>query len=77
MVQTDVKAILSELKPGVDFETECKLIDDGILESLDIVSLIGALNDEFDIEISVIDIVPENFNSLSAICNLVERLLDE
>ena len=69
--------ILEELRPDVDFETETALIDDGILESFDIVALVGELNDEFDIEITPPDIVPENFKSVDAIAALVERLEDE
>ena len=43
--------ILEELRPDVDFENETKLIDDKILESFDIVSLVSELTDEFDITI--------------------------
>ena len=68
--------ILNEIKPGVDFENEKHLIEDGILASFDIVSLVAALNEEFDIEISITDIVPENFESADAIMNLVKRLED-
>lgn len=69
--------ILEDLKPGVEFEGQQHLIDDGVLASLDIVSLVNELNDEFDIEISVVDVVPENFNSVEAIWALVQRLQDE
>ena len=53
--------ILNEIKAGVDWENEADLIDNHILDSLKIVQLVGTLNDEFDIEITPIDIVPENF----------------
>lgn len=69
--------ILEELKPAVDFETETKLIEDGVLDSFDMVSLIGELNDAFDIEISFDDIEPENFNSADAILSLIKRLAEE
>lgn len=69
--------ILEELRPDVDFETETGLIDNGILDSFDIVSLVGELNEAFDIEISPTDLVPENFNSAAAIFALVEKLQDE
>ena len=59
--------ILEELRPDVDFEKETKLIDDKILESFDIVSLVSELTDEFDITIRPKDLVPENFNSVDAI----------
>lgn len=69
--------ILKELHPEVDFDTCTTLIDDKILDSFDIVTLISELSEEFDVTIPVEDIVPENFNSAKAINDLIERLLDE
>lgn len=69
--------ILSEIVDDVDFDTCTTLIDDGILSSLDIIQLIGALNDEFDISIPATEIVPANFNSVDAMTAMVERLADE
>jgi len=66
--------ILSDCVPFVDFETETGLIDNGILESLDIVMIVGELCDEFDIEIGVDDLVPENFNSAEKIYQLICKL---
>lgn len=68
---------MEELKPGVDFLKEEHLIDDHILESMMMVQLVAALNDEFDIEITPRDIVPENFQSVKAINEMVERLLED
>jgi acyl carrier protein len=65
--------ILEDVCPGVDFEHEQALIDDGLLESLDIVSIVTGLMDEFDVEINVDDLLPENFNTLDAIAALVEQ----
>lgn len=69
--------ILEDLVDGVDFENETALIDNGILASLDIIQLIGALSDEYDVSIPATEIIPENFNSVAALCAMVERLLDE
>ena len=66
--------ILSEIRPDVDFESEKNLIDDGILDSFDIVSIISELNDEFDIAVRVTELGPENFNSVKAIYNMVLKL---
>jgi D-alanine--poly(phosphoribitol) ligase subunit 2 len=66
--------ILVDVRPDVNFEESTHLIDDGELESLDIVALVGELNDEFDIEITVEDLLPENFNSVDAILALIQRL---
>lgn len=68
--------ILTEAVPGVDFETETALVDDEILESLDIVTIVSELNDAFDIEITVDDLVPENFNSLDAMLALLQARKD-
>lgn len=68
--------ILRELRPDVDFEREEALIDDGILGSFDITALVNELMDEFDIEISMADLEPENFNSAQAIYDYVCSLKD-
>ena len=69
--------ILKQIRSDVDFENEKALIDDGIFDSFDVVSIVTDIRDEFDIEISIDDMVPENFNSVEAIYALVERILDE
>ena len=69
--------ILSSMHPDVDFETCDTLIDDGILDSFDIVSVIAEISQEFDIKIGAEHIVPENFNSAGALWELVCRLEDE
>lgn len=69
--------ILEDLKPGVEFEGKNALIDDGVLDSLDIITLVSEINDEFDVEIAVNDIRPENFNSAEAMLRMIRRLQDE
>lgn len=73
----ELMEILEELRPDVDFENETALIDDGVLDSFDIVALVGELNDAFDIEIKPNNLVPENFNSAEAVMALIEQLQDE
>ena len=73
----ELMEILEELRPDVDFENEKGLIANGILDSFDIVSLVGELNEAFDIEIKPTDLIPENFNSADAIFAMVEKLQDE
>ena len=65
--------ILSEICPGIDFETETALIDDGLIDSLDIVAVVTDLMDTFDVQLGVDDLTPENLNSVDAICQLIER----
>lgn len=66
--------ILNDLRPDVDFEGEEQLIDGEVLDSFDIISLVGELNEAFDVEIGVEDLLPENFNSAKAMLALIERL---
>ncbi len=65
--------ILTEICPGVDFEQETSLIDDGLIDSLDIFAVVTDLMDTFDVQLGVDDLTPENFNSVDAICQLIER----
>lgn len=69
--------ILEGLKPGVDYHTETGLVQKRILDSLTIIALVSDLEDEFNIAIPAVEIVPENFDSAAAIARLVERLEDE
>ena len=69
--------ILKGLKPGVDFEKEQKLIDDGILDSFDLVALVGEINEAFDVEVEFEDMEPENFNSVEKMYEMIERLQNE
>jgi len=69
--------ILNELHSDVDFENEQNLIDDGILDSMDIISLITEISDEYDVTITAKDIIPANFNSAEALYELIKRLEDE
>ena len=69
--------ILESVKPGVDYKSETGLIDEEILDSLDIVTIVAKINQEFDIEFPVNEIVPENFNSAEALYAAITRLQDE
>lgn len=69
--------ILDETRPDVDFEGEEALIDDKILSSFDIISVVSEINNEFDIKIKAADLIPENFNTVDAMCELIERLQNE
>jgi len=72
-MREQVKECLQRVCPNIDFETEVSLIESGILDSLSIIQIICALTDTFEIEIDADDIVVENFNSLSDLCDLVTR----
>lgn len=73
----ELLGILKEIRPDVDFEKETKLIDDSILDSFDIISIVGELNEHYDIEIDVEDLEPDNFNTAEAIFALVTKLQED
>lgn len=66
--------IMSAVRPDIDFENEKKLIDDELLDSFDIISIVSDVNDEFDVDINVDDLLPENFNSAEALFELITTL---
>ena len=69
--------ILEDIQPDVDFETTDHLIDNHILSSLSILSLIAELEDEFDITIPAVEIIPANFNSAKAMWDMIQRLMED
>ena len=69
--------LLKEIEEDVDYENCTDLVDSRALDSFDILQIISALNDEFDISIPAKDVIPENFNSAAGILALVQRLLEE
>ena len=73
----ELMEILQELRPDVDFESEKALITEGILDSFDRVSLVTAVMERFDIEISPIELIPENFDSAESMFALISRLREE
>ena len=69
--------ILEELNPGVDYENVENLIDGRYLDSLTILSLVSEIEEEFDVEIPTVEIIPANFNSVKKMYELIEKLQDE
>jgi D-alanine--poly(phosphoribitol) ligase subunit 2 len=69
--------LLEDVKGNVDYENCTTLVDDRVLDSFDILSIISSINDEFDVSVPAKDIVPDNFNSAQAMLDMVKRLVDE
>jgi len=71
--------ILLDIQPNLEktIRTETKLIDNNILESFDIITLVGDLNSAFDVKIGAGDLIPANFNSAAAICALIQKKLKD
>ena len=69
--------ILNDIQPGVDFENETQLIDNHLLDSLSIISLVAELEDTFDLTIPAVEIIPDNFNSAEAMMEMIQRLQED
>ena len=69
--------ILNDIQPGVDFENEKHLIDDHLLDSLSIISLVAELEDTFDVTIPAVEIIPDNYNSAEAMLEMLQRLQED
>ena len=69
--------ILEDIQPQADYETCTTLIDDHILDSMSIIALVAELEDEFDVTIPTVEIIPANFNSAQAMYDMITRLQEE
>ncbi len=69
--------LLSDVRDDVDFENCEALVDDGVLASFDILQIISAINETFDVEIPATSIIPANFNSAKAMYALIEKLQED
>lgn len=69
--------ILKQIRDDIDFEVEDALVDDGLLDSFDVVSIVSELTMEYDIDISIDDMSAENFNSAEKIYEMILRIQDE
>lgn len=73
-IESKINEILMEEDDSVNYEEEKHLIDDRILDSFAIISLISDLEEEFDVRINAVEMVPENFNSIKAMAAMIQRL---
>ncbi|MGN1167471.1 MAG: phosphopantetheine-binding protein [Lachnospiraceae bacterium] len=69
--------ILKEILPNVEWESDLDLVDEGIINSIDIITIISEITDEYDIKISSDEMRAENFNSVQAIYDMIQRLEEE
>ena len=67
--------ILNEINPDLDYETETKLVEDELFDSLEVMSIVSELEDAFHIEIDPDDVIAENFNSVETILKVVEKYI--
>lgn len=76
-IREGVLDILRELHEDINFEAEEKMVDDKILDSFDLVTLVTELGEEFDVDITAKDFIAENFNSVDALSQMIARLMEE
>ena len=69
--------ILEDIQPQADYDTCTTLIDDHILDSMSIIALVAELEEEFDVTIPTVEIIPANFNSAQAMYDMITRLQEE
>ena len=69
--------ILTDLHPDIDYASHTSLVDDKVLDSFDIVTIIAEVDNEYDITIPAEEITPENFNSAESLYRLIQRLMEE
>ena len=72
-MKTKVIEILTQIRPEFDFSQDVNFIDEGMLDSFDIVNLVTTLDETFGISIDGVDIVPENFSSIDSILELLSK----
>ena len=69
--------LLETLKPNITFTKDTRLVDDKIFDSLGMISLVAEIANEFDVVISPMEIVPENFETVETLYEMIEELIDE
>jgi D-alanine--poly(phosphoribitol) ligase subunit 2 len=70
----ELMALLKEIRPDVAFEADKRLVDDGVLDSFDVVAIVGEIGERFSVEVPVEEIRSDNFNSPEAMLRMIERL---
>ena len=70
-------ALLEDVRPDIEFEKETQLIDGGVLDSFDIISIAQEINEAFGVDVNVEDLEPYNFNTVDAMVELIEKLQAE
>lgn len=76
-MKTKVLNILSEIRSEFDFSTSSNFIEDGMLDSFDVVTLVTMLDEEFKISIEGTQVIPDNFISVETICSLLSKYVKE
>ena len=76
-MENKIIELLNKVNPSVNFDKDTKIVDNNLLNSFQMFKFVNELNFEFDIEILPLDIIPQNFNTVALIKNLIEKHQDE
>lgn len=68
-----IYTMLTEIRPEFDFHESANFIDDGMLDSFDVITLVAMLEEKYDIKIDALDIMPENFSQVESIASIVKK----
>ena len=77
MTFKQLREMLADMHPDIDFEKAEGLIERKVLTSFDVVSIVAELSETYGVDVGAVDIVPENFNSARALFALIQRLEEE
>ncbi len=72
-MENKVLKILTDIQPEYDFKRDVNFIEEGVIDSFDMVTLVSCLDEEFGVSIDGVDIIPENFFSVDAIVSLLKK----
>lgn len=75
-MEQKILEILQDIKPGVDFATETDFIESGVIDSFDVITLVGEFGEAFGVSIGVLDLDPSNFKDIASIKAMIERLTE-
>ena len=73
-LKKEITGMLMEIDDSIDYEEETHLVDDHLLDSFGIITLIADLEDRYGVSVNAAELVPENLNSVDAICEMVRKL---
>jgi len=72
-MKNELIELLSDIRPEIDFEGESGFVDNGLLDSLDIVTIMDAISEQFDVDLGPDEMIKENFNSIDGMISMIEK----
>lgn len=72
-MEEKIYKMLEEIRPEFNFRQSNNFVEDGYLDSFDVVTIVSEIESEFGIIIDGLDVLPENFETVSSICELIRQ----